>query len=124
MPALTSGPLPDRDRLRAARALHLWWGVDRDTLARMGYAFKQKHLSSPAFDPIDDEVAIERAVAGERAVYEALTHYERAKVRQLVHALYEAGEVDLYEWSAKVGENGNSVSAFIYRMKKRANGRG
>lgn len=119
MTTMTTRPLPDRDRLRAARALHLWWGVDRLTLARMGFTFRQEYLSSPAFDPIDDEVAVERAIAGERAVYEALTHYERARVREVVHTLYKAGELDLHEWSAKVGETSNNMSAFIYRLKKR-----
>jgi hypothetical protein len=116
------GPLPDRDRLRAARALHHWWGIDRVRLNEAGYRFSQEHLSSPLYDPIDDEVAVARAFAGDRAVYATLTHYEKVRVRNLVRAEMDTPEPDLSgcnlaQWCRRVGEDADMVRRFIQRAR-------
>ena len=38
------------------------------------------------WDPVPDEVAVARALQGDRAVWENLTHYERREVMLAVHA--------------------------------------
>ena len=118
--------LPDRDRLRAARALHLWWGIDRVRLAEAGFRFSQEHLSAPEYDPIDDQVAIDRAFAGDRAVFANLTHYEKQKVRQKVRNVLDGpqrelegngGPITLADWCRMVGETENVVRGFLRRAR-------
>lgn len=116
------GPLPDRDKLRAARALHHWWGIDRMRLAEAGYRFPQEYLSSPLYDPIDDEVAVARAYAGDKAVYATLTHYEKARVRGMVRAAMDAPDQDvdgcnLVQWCARVGEDVLMLRRFMQRAR-------
>jgi len=116
------GPLPDRDRLRAARALHHWWGIDRVRLAEAGFRYSQEHLSSPLYDPIDDEVAVARAFAGDRAVYATLTHYEKVRVRQLVLAEMNTAEPglvggNLAQWCRRTGEDVGTMRRFIERAR-------
>ena len=115
------GPLPDRDRLRAARALHHWWGIDRVRLAEAGFRYSQEHLSSPLYDPIDDEVAVARAFAGDKAVYATLTHYEKARVRHMVRAVMDTPDqfpdTNLAQWCRRVGEDVGMVRRFIERAR-------
>jgi hypothetical protein len=127
-PALGMNSLPDRDRLRAARALNRWWGITGMELRREGYLFSDQQLHDPLLDPIDDEVAIARAVAGERAVWDALTHYERHRVRYLVRMKVEAvGNLrhnpahrnGLTDWCKAVGEDFTVVQRYIIRARAR-----
>jgi len=117
-----NGVLPDATRLRAARALHHWWGVDRERLHRAGFRFSQEHLSDARYDPIIDEVAVGRAVAGDREVFAALTYYERLKVRDRIRQMMDAPDrtgLVLTEWAASVGEDETALRRFLQRERLR-----
>jgi hypothetical protein len=117
-----NGALPDAERLRAARALHHWWGVDRERLHGAGFRFSQEQLSADRYDPIIDEVAVSRALAGEPEVYASLTYYERLAVRHQIRHMMDAPDRDglvLTEWVQTVGEDENAVRRFLQRERLR-----
>jgi len=127
--ALGMNSLPaDRDGLRAARALTRFWGITGMELRQQGYRFSDSQLHDPLMDPVDDEVAVARAVAGDRAVWESLTHYERQRVRHLVRLKVEAvGDLrvspshrnGLSDWCKAVGEDFTTVQRYIIRARAR-----
>jgi len=115
--AVPLASLPDRDRLRAARALNRYWGITSTDLRREGYRFTDRQLLDPLMDPIDDEVAIARALAGERAVWDNLTHYERLRVRFLIRVRMDATGSGLADWCRSVGEDFLTVQRYILRSR-------
>ena len=117
-----NGVLPDAERLRAARALHHWWGVDRERLHGAGFRFSQEQLSDDRYDPIIDEVAVRRALAGEPEVYASLTHYERLEVRHQIRQIMDGPDREglvLTEWAKTVGEDENALRRFLQRERLR-----
>ena len=117
-----NGVLPDADRLRAARALHHWWGIDRVRLHEAGFRYSQEQLSDIRYDPIIDEVAVSRAVEGDPEVYASLTHYERLaareRIRQVMDTPAREGFV-LSDWAQIVGEDLLALRGFIRRGRTR-----
>lgn len=67
--------------------------VSRDTGLSINRVLAMTRLPD-LYDPVDDEVAIERALAGDRSVLPSLTCFERMRVTAHLVARYEADPPD------------------------------
>lgn len=54
--------------------------------------------SSHDFDPYVDQVAVDRALLGDAAVWESLTHYERRDVMLAVHERWTSERAENVRW--------------------------
>jgi len=116
--------LPDQQRLRAARALRTYWGVPNLELRHAGYVFSEKALTSPEYDAVEDDIAIELAVAGDRKVWKNLTVYERYRVREAWKEKVDALErhnptapSGLTQWCKAVGTDFDNLQRWIIRQR-------
>lgn len=65
------------------------------------------------FDPVDDEVAIQRALQGDTAVWNGLTHYERREALCRFLQRYEADREESAYWSALADRNGGTTGRTV-----------